>query len=283
MTRGELTVKLRGQVVMISTLTQDRYIIGREPDNDLVLLHHDVSQHHAEIRVEKTGMMITDLGSELGTLVNGTRLLKLQPTLLQDGSTIEIGPYSILFRFKDDRPQSTKQTRATVNRFRLEQETSMNGDGSQSKYLQYLPIIFQDNDFLGQYLKIFEAIWEPLERRQDHIAMYFDPKTCPSALLPWFASWFGLTLDSHWREEHQRALLFEAIQLYRWRGTKYGLARMIEVCTGLKPEITDLPKEPFVFKIRVNVPEKDSALLSYLEELIRSHKPAHTAYVLEVL
>jgi hypothetical protein len=29
------------------------------------------------------------------------------------------------------------------------------------------------------------------------------------------------------------------MDLYRWRSTRYGLTRMIEVCTGLTPEISD--------------------------------------------
>ena len=285
MTHGQLTVRIDNRVVLISTMTRDKFTIGRQPDNDLVLPHHDVSPHHAEIRAETQGIMLTDVESSSGTSVNGKRLSRSQPSLLQDGSTIEIGPYSILFRSMEDGPQqAVQQTRLKpVNRFRVDQNRFMNGDDRGSSYLQYLPIIYQDNEFLGQYLKIFEAIWEPLERRQDHIAMYFDPRTCPSAMLPWFASWFGLTFDPHWREEHRRALLFDAIELYRWRGTRYGLARMIEVCTGLKPEIADVPDEPFVFKVRVNLPEMDSTMLDYLEELIEAHKPAHTAYLLEVL
>jgi len=283
MMNGQLTVLLSGRIILVSALTRDNCAIGRQPDNDIVLPHHDVSAHHAEIRVEKQRIMLTDLESATGTSLNGTRLSTLQPSVLEDGATIEIGPYSILFRSDDERAQQFAQQSPAkrINRTRPEQQAPPNGSGSN--YLQYLPTIFQNNDFLGHYLQIFEAIWEPLERRQDHIAMYFDPQTCPSSMLPWFAGWFGLTLDLHWPEEHQRGLLFETIELYRWRGTRYGLARMIEVCTGLKPEITDLPEEPFVFRVRVSLPDRNPTMLSYLDELIRAHKPAHTGYLLEVL
>jgi phage tail-like protein len=284
MMHGQLTVRLGNRIILVSPLTRDKCTVGRQPDNDVVLPHHDVSAHHAEIRVETQGIMLTDLESGAGTVLNGTRLTTLQPSSLQDGATIEIGPYSILFRSEDERarhiPRQTTVKR--IDRTRPEEDASK-PDGAGSSYLQYLPTIFQGDTFLAHYLRIFEAIWEPLERRQDHIAMYFDPQTCPSTMLPWFAGWFGLTLDPHWAEEHQRALLFETIELYRWRGTKFGLARMIEVCTGLKPEITELPGEPFVFRIRVNMPERNPAMLNYLDELIRAHKPAHTGYLLEVL
>ena len=111
--------------------------------------------------------------------------------------------------------------------------------------------------------------------------MYLDPRTCPASLLPWFASWFGLTIDPHWPQTRTRALLSEAIELYRWRGTKYGLTRMIEVCTGVKSEITDDPSRPFVFRIRVHLPANNEAIVGHLVELIEAHKPAHAGYFLE--
>ena len=92
----------------------------------------------------------------------------------------------------------------------LAPEQRPNGAAAASRYLPYLPIIFQDNDFLSRFLQIFEAIWEPLEQRQDHIGMYLS-RTCPASWLPWFASWFGLTLDPHLPEGGARALLAEAI------------------------------------------------------------------------
>src|SRR5205807_6447131 len=96
-------------------------------------------------------------------------------------------------------------------------------DEPESIYRQYLPDIFQENDFLRRFLRIFEDIWEPLEQRQDHIEMYFDPHTCPASFLPWLASWFDLSLNMHWPEARMRGLLAEAMDLYSLRGTNYGL------------------------------------------------------------
>jgi phage tail-like protein len=135
--------------------------------------------------------------------------------------------------------------------------------------------------FLGRMLVIFEALWEPLEQRQDHIAMYFDPQTCPAELLSWLASWLDVTLDPHWPEDRRRSLLAEAMELYRWRGTTYGLTRMIEVSTGLTPVITDDPNNPFVIRVRVSIPSSSGVRRDVIENLIREHKPAHVGYVLE--
>jgi phage tail-like protein len=157
---------------------------------------------------------------------------------------------------------------------------------NKSVYSNYLPGIYEENDFLQRFLYIFEDIWEPLEQRQDHIEMYFDPRTCPVAFLPWLASWLGISLNPHWPEARRRRLLAQAMDLYRWRGTRYGLVRMIEVCTGITPLISENPLEPFVFRIRVTLPAnavQNGIDRELLEELIHIHKPAHAGYILEVI
>lgn len=183
----------------------------------------------------------------------------------------------------------------------------------RSQYLRYLPSLFDDGaidalrvageplrrpngevmrrpggeplrrnqDFLARMLLVFESIWEPLEQRQDHVAMYFDPRTCPAEFLPWLGAWLDITLDPHWPEERRRGLLSEAMELYRWRGTAYGLARIIEVSTGLIPVITDAA-EPFVIRVRVTIPAGSIVRPDVIEDLIRAHKPAHVGYVLEI-
>jgi phage tail-like protein len=183
----------------------------------------------------------------------------------------------------------------------------------RSQYLRYLPSLFDDGaldvayalgeplrrpngevlqrsdgeplrrnqDFLARMLLVFEALWEPLEERQDHIAMYFDPRTCPAQLLPWLGTWLDITLDPHWPEDRRRSLLAEAMELYRWRGTAYGLSRMIEVSTGLTPVVTEDAATPFVVRVRVAIPPGSGVRAEVIEDLIRAHKPAHVGYVLE--
>lgn len=154
--------------------------------------------------------------------------------------------------------------------------------GPVSSYLQHLPIIYHENDFLGRYLLIYEAIWENLERRQDHLAMYFDPRTCPATFLPWLASWLDIAVDLHWPESRTRRLVAEAMDLYLWRGTRYGLTRMIEVCTDLTPYISEDPGEPFLFRVTLSLPPDADVDQPFIEMLIQAHKPAHAGYVLDI-
>jgi phage tail-like protein len=154
--------------------------------------------------------------------------------------------------------------------------------GPLSGYLRDLPIIFQDGDFLGRFLLIFESLWEPLEWRQDHLAMYFDPATAPATFLPWLARWLEPDFETHWPEERLRAIVAETMDLYRWRGTRYGLTRMIELCTGLTPRIADDPAAPFCFRVRLEVPPATGVDRRLVESVIEAQKPAHAGYFLEI-
>ena len=70
---------------------------------------------------------------------------------------------------------------------------------------------------------MFQAIWEPLEHRQDHMDMFFDPKTYPAP----FLQSLGVNVIGQAVEEGRlRSLVGEAVDLYRCRGTRYGLTRL---------------------------------------------------------
>ncbi len=308
--RDQLVVLLGDQVIQTITIDKGKLNVGRLPDNDLVLNHPEVSRRHAELRREPQGYVLIDTGSKHGTAVDGVLLLPDQPRLLEDGAEIHINPYVIVYRSsrgnwpladaESDAGSSIslrlppKSTPRPVHALPQQLPIAMKpprpalpADATlpqaPSSYLKFLPIIFQESDFLGRFLTLLEAIWEPLETRQDHINMYLDPRTCPACFLPWLASWFGLEVNPHWPEGRLRSLLTEIIELYRWRGTKYGLARMIELCTGAATEITENPSEPFVFRVLVTPPEGTVIEREFVEDLISAHKPAYAGYILEIV
>ena len=284
-----LIVQLEGLADRSVPLTR-MLSIGRTPDNDLVLEDRIVSRRHAELRISPEGeVLLSDLGSANGTFVAGTRLPPQQPQRLADGDTFQIGPFRLVYRAAASAGTvSPRRLPSLAQRLRQPDPRTQLGTltppafGAPSRYLQDLPIPFHDNEFLGRFLKIFEAIWEPLEQRQNHIAMYFDPRTCPSSFLPWLAGWLDFPLDARWPEERLRILLAEAYQLLRWRGTRQALVRVIEICTGLTPEITEYPTQPFVITIRLTTTAMYQWNRDLVEDLVRTFKPAHIGYVLEI-
>lgn len=67
---------------------EERVIIGRSEDCDVVLAERRVSRHHAQIRRLDNQYILEDLGSRNGTHVNGRQVT--EPHILQDGDEIQI-------------------------------------------------------------------------------------------------------------------------------------------------------------------------------------------------
>jgi phage tail-like protein len=112
-------------------------------------------------------------------------------------------------------------------------------DQAKSRYLDYLPAIYQQDPFLGQFLVPFDDVLAGFEDLLSDIDRYFAPALTDSEFLPWLASWVALALDAEWDDAKRRQLIGEAVELYRWRGTRYGLERYLEIYTELVPEIRE--------------------------------------------
>lgn len=107
------------------------------------------------------------------------------------------------------------------------------------RYLEYLPSLYEQDDFMGRFLMLFESFWGPIDQQIGSIHHYFDPDLTPARFLPWLASWFDLVLDDNWSEAQQRELLNSVIWLYRRRGTRVALQRYLEIFTGYPVEILE--------------------------------------------
>lgn len=70
--------------------------IGRDPAVDLVLDDEQASRRHARLAVGEDGVLVEDLDSKNGTLVNGRRIRR--PTLLEPGDRIVIGETALELR-----------------------------------------------------------------------------------------------------------------------------------------------------------------------------------------
>ncbi len=109
----------------------------------------------------------------------------------------------------------------------------------KGRYLLHLPALFEQDDFMGRFLMMFESFWQPIDQQIDQVSHYFDPQITPPRFLPWLASWFNLTLDDLWTEAQQRRLLGAIARLYRMRGTKEALQEYLEIYTGGTVEIVE--------------------------------------------
>jgi phage tail-like protein len=162
-----------------------------------------------------------------------------------------------------------------------------------SSYLDYLPAIFRQEPFAGRFLLAFETVLsgaggQPgLETTIGGLADYFDPVTTKAEFLPWLAGWVTLSLRADWDEQTQRSFIAQIVPLYRLRGTRAGLLRMLALYTGEPVEIYDtFDNLPYFFEVRLTLSEADPALLQAKQQIARAiidqEKPAHTFYALQV-
>lgn len=74
---------------------QERVVIGRGAGSDVRLPHHAVSAHHATLRTQGAGWVVTDEGSTNGTWVGETRLPPKRPKPLRTGDVINLGGFAL--------------------------------------------------------------------------------------------------------------------------------------------------------------------------------------------
>lgn len=69
-------------------------IVGRDESCDIRIMAQSVSREHCAIEHEGEDLVLRDLGSSGGTLVNGQKIEKVR---LQDGMEVAVGPAVLKF------------------------------------------------------------------------------------------------------------------------------------------------------------------------------------------
>ena len=78
-------------------VADNRALIGRAPDSDIVLSEAMVSRHHAVVFRARGGAWLTDLGSANGTQLNGVAIGE-QPVPVTTGDAVTFGPATFTFK-----------------------------------------------------------------------------------------------------------------------------------------------------------------------------------------
>jgi phage tail-like protein len=213
---------------------------------------------------------------------------------------------------------------------------------SRSALLDYLPAIYQDPGwagdespslFLGQFLMAFELLllgrehkqiqlkpdvpflatgrraspkFQSLEEKVANIHALFDAWRTPSEFLEWLAGWAALILTPEMGELQKRELIANIIPLYRIRGTRLYVERLLEIILGGKAQVDDLAypgiqiavystvatntylggSAPHYFRVRISDSAQEPASIETrrrtAREVIEQAKPAHTYYDLDI-
>lgn len=179
----------------------------------------------------------------------------------------------------------------------------------ETRYLEFLPQFYQEIDFIGRFLKIFEATLEPDIQILANLWAYLDPRTAPRGMIDFLAHWVGWRIQPYLSLEQQRQLIFNALEIYSWRGTRRGLRLYLHLATNL-PLDDHLPNEddkhigiyeffsdgfvlggssigqdailggvrPFHFKVRLRPELPNSIDEELIKTIIEQEKPAFCTY-----
>jgi phage tail-like protein len=260
--------------------------VGRTGDNNLALNHREISRQHMRITWrEDDKFLVEDLNSSNGVWVNESRIPVRIPQELDEGDVIRCGPYLLTFeRLVYPQPVAIRPVDGAGELSPLEIAPIGHLGGipsDRSTWLQYLPSIYSDDEFLGRYLLIFESILSPIVWMVDNFDLYLTPDIAPQAWLAWMASWFDLLLLPELPIERQREIMRQAGWLFLRRGTRAGLQRLLELYFGVTPEIVETGNCRFV--VRLPLSESASKMgADVANRLINSQKPAFASYTLEL-
>lgn len=160
-----------------------------------------------------------------------------------------------------------------------------------------LPGVYQEDDLTQRLCAALDEVLAPVVVTLDGLPAYLHPALTPPDVLDWLAGWVGLPDAVAWPLERRRRLVARAAELHAWRGTPYAVREMVELATGVVPDLTDsggtswsrdarsrVPwhgRAELVVRIQVSTgPVPDVDLLTRLVALVA---PAHLPWRVEVI
>jgi phage tail-like protein len=219
----------------------------------------------------------------------------------------------VYYTIVNHQPAPSSPSTLTVSGSGLEQAAFKLQVRPHSLYLKFLPTLYREVDFLERFLKIFEQAFEPAVHTLNTMWAHLDPLTAPQAMLPFLAYWVAFPVDPRWSVERQRRLIRNAMELYRWRGTRRGLRLYLHLYTDLPLDdhlsherdkhiaITELFSDglvladsqigqtamigggcPFHFIVRLREDHPDQIDESLVRYIIDQEKPAFCTYELYI-
>ena len=176
--------------------------------------------------------------------------------------------------------------------------------------------------FLDGYLSLFERVLTRIEGARDDFYRLLRPAAAPPAVLAWLGALLDLSFDPSWPLARRRALVAEACDLYRRRGTPAGIVRYVEIYAGIRPVITEAFRErpdraakagsavlgssfgiglgqataappdeelfrAYAHRFTVHLPLPDACdrdrIVPVVERIVATCKPAHTSHELRIV
>lgn len=120
---------------------------------------------------------------------------------------------------------------------------SMKIEFPQVTFVDYLPELYRtesgENSFLSRFLGIFQSIYVDLEDKIDIMPLKFDPDYTSRDFLNWIADWLSIKDIELWGEKRLRKLIKECVSIYKIKGTRKAISRVVEDYIGVEPIIVE--------------------------------------------
>lgn len=179
----------------------------------------------------------------------------------------------------------------------MSQRRELEGLLVRTRIGEMLPAMFHDDEMAQRWCDGLDEVIAPVPATLDNFWAYLDPALAPVDFVEWLAGWVGLELDQTWDEQRRRELVAQAHRLYDFRGTAGGLADLIELYTGVRPEVIDgggvvwsptpdaaMPGNAEAeLVVRLEVSDVDSIDRERLENMVEMSKPAHVVHRIEIM
>ncbi len=158
-----------------------------------------------------------------------------------------------------------------------------------------LPAMFLDDAFIQRFCDGLDDVLAPVPSTLDSFSAFLDPQLTPADFLEWLAGWVGIEIDRTWPIERRRAMVANAATLYRRRGTVAGLADLVELFLGVRPDIVEgggvawsrIPGASIpgtdggTLVVRLQMAEPNPSTVAKLDRLVGANKPAHLSHRVE--
>ncbi|MDI5961172.1 phage tail protein [Streptomyces sp. SL13] len=102
-----------------------------------------------------------------------------------------------------------------------------------------LPALYADDDLAQRLTAGLDTVLAPVFATLDSLPAYFDPRLAPADFVDWLAAWVGMDTAPRGPDDLRRATVLRALELYRWRGTRRGIADRLRLTLGVGVRITD--------------------------------------------
>jgi len=119
--------------------------------------------------------------------------------------------------------------------------SNMRAEAPGDNFMQTFPEVYRSkNSFFHRYLSIYSSIYNDFQEKLDARTELLPIEQAPLQLLELYAKWLGIDVNGGYLgEETLRALLKEAPELLRRKGTRYCIEKICVILLGEVPTIVE--------------------------------------------